>query len=117
MRKPAGQKSQRVCAVHAMPNSNCSARQGKVIQAIAKAVAEISTALRTPGVTETGSTNTFGDRQLEADVQTDRIVFEHLRASGAVETASSEESSDMHALGGSGFSVRAERPEVVSTSS
>ena len=81
------------------------ALQAKVLQAIVLAVTEISSTLRTPGATETGSTNTFGDKQLEADVQTDRIVFERLRASGAVETASSEESSDMHALGGSGFSV------------
>ncbi len=77
-----------------------------MIQAIAAAVAEISATLRTPSVSETGTTNTFGDRQLEADVQTDRIVFERLCACGAVETASSEESPDMHALGGSGFSVR-----------
>ena len=77
-----------------------------MIQAIADAVAAISATLRTPGVTETGSRNTFGDKQLEADLQTDRIVFDRLRACGAVETASSEESSDMHALGGSGFSVR-----------
>ena len=80
-----------------------------MIQAIAGAVADISTTLRTPGVHETGSTNTFGDKQLQADVETNRIVFEHLRACGAVQTASSEESSDMHALGGSGFSVRAKR--------
>ncbi len=98
-----------------MPNTCGSARQAKVIVAIASAVTEISTTLRTPGVTETGSTNTFGDKQLEADVQTDRIVFERLQASDAVETASSEESSDMHAMGGNGFSVRGKQAEVVST--
>ncbi len=103
-----------VCAAFMPCSDTCgSARQAKVIQAIALAVADISTTLRTPGVTETGSTNTFGDKQLEADVQTDRIVFECLRASGAVETASSEESSDMHPMGGSGFSVRAKRAKVV----
>ena len=102
-----------MCGMHTASKPCCSARQAKVIHAIASAVAEISTTLRTPGVTETGSTNTFGDKQLEADVQTDRIVFERLRASGAVETASSEESSDMLPMGGSGFSVRGQRVELV----
>ena len=42
---------------------------------------------------------------LQADVQADRIVFDKLRACGAVATASSEEQSDMLDMGGSGFSV------------
>ena len=69
-------------------------------------MAEIAATLRTPGVSETGGTNAFGDKQLLADVQSDKIVFDCLRNCGAVATASSEESSDMHDIGGSGFSVR-----------
>lgn len=52
-----------------------------------------------------GSFNTFGDRQLKADVAADSIMFQRLRECGAVETASSEENTDMVPMGGSGYSV------------
>ncbi|KAK9808421.1 hypothetical protein WJX73_003065 [Symbiochloris irregularis] len=75
------------------------------LQAIADAVAEISVVMRTVSCTETGGLNNFGDKQLQADIVADRIVFERLRSSGAVSTASSEEQSDMISLGGTGYSV------------
>ncbi len=38
-----------------------------------------------------GSTNTFGDHQLDVDLKTDAIIFDALRASGVVSSAASEE--------------------------
>lgn len=43
---------------------------------------------------------------MQVDVETDEIVFTHLRASGAVKTASSEEQTKCQDMGGNGFSVR-----------
>lgn len=77
---------------------------GKVVQAIFDAVEKISLMLRTTLPDEAGTTNTFGDKQLAADVISDGIVFEALRESGAVATASSEETTDQKHLGGSGYS-------------
>ena len=55
---------------------------------------------------ETGTSNVHGDSQLELDVAADTLIFAKLRECGAVETASSEETSEMVSLGGQGFSVR-----------
>lgn len=52
-----------------------------------------------------GSTNAFGDPQLDVDIRTDEILFSHLRDSGVVHTASSEENPVEVPLGGEGFSV------------
>eukprot|EP01036_Dinobryon_divergens_P030680 gene30680-39960_t len=38
-----------------------------------------------------GSTNSFGDHQLDVDLKTDAIIFEALRTSGVVSSAASEE--------------------------
>lgn len=62
--------------------------------------------LRAPNTANVGSINTFGDQQLEADVEADRIVFDALRSCGAVACASSEETTDVQNLGGSNYSVR-----------
>ncbi|KAK9829955.1 hypothetical protein WJX72_008858 [[Myrmecia] bisecta] len=83
-------------------------RLGVVVKAIAHCVEEIGTVLRDGGAastSEAGTANTFGDKQLQVDVQADEIVFRHLKDCGAVETASSEEQSDIHRLEGSGYSV------------
>jgi hypothetical protein len=42
---------------------------------------------------------------LQADLVADKIIFDSLRASNAVATATSEETSDMVDLGGQGYSV------------
>ena len=42
---------------------------------------------------------------LQIDVESDKIVFQQLRASGAVKTASSEEQTVCQDLGGHGYSV------------
>ena len=79
--------------------------------------------LRSSGHLAVGSTNAFGDKQLQvrialrhrlsicttaadfrcamqADVAADAIVFERMRECGAVETASSEEKPELVPLGG-----------------
>jgi fructose-1,6-bisphosphatase len=38
-----------------------------------------------------GSTNSFGDEQLDTDIKTDEVIFRHLRSSGDVHVGSSEE--------------------------
>lgn len=77
----------------------------QTLLAIADAVVAISELLRGKGVEESHSTNTFGDKQLNIDVESDAIVFQSLKASGAVKTASSEEQTDCLDLGGHGYSV------------
>jgi len=52
-----------------------------------------------------GSTNLFGDSQLDVDVKTDEIVFANLRKSGLVHVASSEEQPTEIYCGGNGYSV------------
>ena len=41
----------------------------------------------------------------QVDVETDKIVFKHLRASGVVKTASSEEHTECQDMAGNGLSV------------
>lgn len=53
----------------------------------------------------TGTTNSFGDQQLQADVRADLFLYDCLQQCGAVETASSEEQTDEKDLGGEGFTV------------
>ncbi|KAJ1423517.1 fructose-1,6-bisphosphatase class 1/Sedoheputulose-1,7-bisphosphatase [Ochromonadaceae sp. CCMP2298] len=52
-----------------------------------------------------GSTNDFGDNQLDVDLKTDAVLFDALRASGLVEVASSEEVPTAVPCGGSGYCV------------
>lgn len=63
--------------------------------------------LRVGDTKEANSANVHGDQQLELDIAADTLIFAKLRECGAVETASSEETSEMVDLGGQGFSVRA----------
>lgn len=62
--------------------------------------------LRNSHTGEAGSTNSHGDSQLEVDKAADTLIFGKLQECGAVEIASSEETSDMVSMGGQGFSVR-----------
>lgn len=78
-----------------------------VIQSIADAVADISDSLRTIDFDHghAGSTNSFGDDQIQADIHADELIFKHLRGCPAVESASSEEQSDILPMGGKGYTV------------
>eukprot|EP00466_Bigelowiella_natans_P014025 jgi/Bigna1/56810/estExt_Genewise1Plus.C_1250015 len=61
--------------------------------------------LRTDTGDQKGTTNAFGDDQLDTDVMADKLVFEHLQACGCVHTASSEETPKEVKIGGKGYSV------------
>ncbi|DBA78808.1 TPA: hypothetical protein ACH3X1_008704 [Trebouxia sp. C0004] len=77
----------------------------RTLSGIADAVVVISDILRGQGVEESHSTNTFGDQQLNIDVESDEVVFNHLRSCGMVKSASSEEQTECQDLGGHGYSV------------
>jgi sedoheptulose-bisphosphatase len=72
-----------------------------------EAVRTIGTNLRAGGYSsdKVGTTNAFGDHQLEVDVQTDEVIFNCLRASGNVHVAASEENPVEIDCGGVGYSV------------
>ena len=61
--------------------------------------------LRNSGAGEAGSSNSYGDKQLDVDMAADTLIFSKLQECGAVETASSEETTEMKPLGGQGFSA------------
>lgn len=66
----------------------------KLLSHILESIREIGTTLRSCGYSSShvGTQNSFGDNQLEVDVKTDEAIFKHLRNSGLVHVASSEES-------------------------
>lgn len=66
--------------------------------------------LRDTDVSAAGSTNSFGDDQLQADIVADDLIFQHLRSCPHVETASSEEQSDVLPMGGQGYTVSCRSP-------
>lgn len=78
-----------------------------VFMAIAKGVAYIADYLRlaTDTPATMGTTNSFGDAQLQADIRSDLYLYDCFKQCGSVETAQSEEQADEKYLGGSGFSV------------
>lgn len=66
---------------------------GKVYEGILDACKGISEHLRYSTVNKIQTTNSFGDVQLDQDVQTDSLIFESLRNTGMVFSALSEERS------------------------
>lgn len=54
---------------------------------------------------EVGTTNTFGDSQLDVDVKTDALIFQNLQSTGLIAVASSEENPIDIECFGEGFSV------------
>jgi sedoheptulose-bisphosphatase len=83
-----------------------SPKQVRVLHAIAAASTTIATiTLHTASTDVTGSINDCGDAQLGADLAADAVCTAALRASGAVEITSSEESTAEADAGGAGYSV------------
>ena len=66
---------------------------GKVYEGILEACKEIAEHLRYSTVNKIQTTNSFGDVQLDQDVQTDSLIFEALRNTNMVYSALSEERS------------------------
>eukprot|EP00002_Diphylleia_rotans_P012169 TRINITY_DN237_c0_g4_i1.p1 TRINITY_DN237_c0_g4~~TRINITY_DN237_c0_g4_i1.p1 ORF type:complete len:319 (-),score=64.44 TRINITY_DN237_c0_g4_i1:365-1321(-) len=81
----------------------------KVINSIADAVGIISKSMQTGNedfkASSTMTFNKFGDEQLHIDVLADQVIFGELKLSGAVATASSEETAEEVNMGGVGYSV------------
>ncbi|KAG2422629.1 hypothetical protein HXX76_010410 [Chlamydomonas incerta] len=76
-----------------------------VLNCIASVVSEISTVLRSAGSGYSGTSNAFGDNQLEVDVQVDRLIFDRLASCSAVQGAGSEEQPEIKPLPGQGYTV------------
>ncbi|CAM9226129.1 unnamed protein product [Phaeothamnion confervicola] len=66
---------------------------------------EIAYKIRTASCDKMACFNEFGDEQLAIDVLANNVIFENLKASGAVATASSEETPVEDPMGGEGYSV------------
>jgi sedoheptulose-bisphosphatase len=78
-----------------------------LISALLRSTREISEGLRHLHFSSdsVGTRNQFGDHQLDADVKADEVIFRHLRLSGLVHVASSEEKPAEVDCGGKGYSV------------
>jgi sedoheptulose-bisphosphatase len=77
----------------------------KVVLALFSAVKEIAYKVRTASCEKSACFNEFGDEQLAIDILANNVLFANLKACGAVETASSEETPTEDPQGGSGYSV------------
>lgn len=87
-----------------LEQSAVTPRLAVVAEALADACAQIAGVLRggaeTGGGTDTvGSSNAFGDEQLEADLRADAVIVDALRRCRAVATVSSEEKPSELAIG------------------
>lgn len=70
-----------------------------------RACKEIAYKVRTASCDKMSCFNDFGDEHLAIDILANNVIFDNLRASGAVATASSEETPTEDSMGGSGYSV------------
>eukprot|EP00595_Chromulina_sp_UTEXLB2642_P003435 CAMPEP_0196761382 /NCGR_PEP_ID=MMETSP1095-20130614/599_1 /TAXON_ID=96789 ORGANISM="Chromulina nebulosa, Strain UTEXLB2642" /NCGR_SAMPLE_ID=MMETSP1095 /ASSEMBLY_ACC=CAM_ASM_000446 /LENGTH=315 /DNA_ID=CAMNT_0042110851 /DNA_START=206 /DNA_END=1153 /DNA_ORIENTATION=- len=77
----------------------------KSIMAMFRAVKEIAYKIRTASCDKMACFNEFGDEQLAIDILANNVIFQNLKASGAVATASSEETPTEDPMGGKGYSV------------
>lgn len=78
-----------------------------VLSALLSACREIGDGLRncSYSAAKVGTQNTFGDNQLDVDVKTDAVIFRHLKSSGKVSVAASEENPMEIDCEGDGYSV------------
>jgi len=77
----------------------------KTCLAMFRACKEIAYKVRTASCDKMACFNEFGDEQLAIDILANNVIFSNLRASGSVETASSEENPTEDPMGGIGYSV------------
>lgn len=79
----------------------------RLLAAVLNGAAVIGYNLRSTGfsVESAGTSNAFGDVQLDADMKADAVLLSCLRETNVVETASSEENPVVIPCGGRGFSV------------
>lgn len=77
----------------------------KATMGMFRACKEIAYKIRTASCDKMSCFNEFGDEQLAIDILANNVIFENLKQSGAVATASSEETPTEDPMGGSGYSV------------
>lgn len=70
-----------------------------------RACKEIAYKIRTASCDKMSCFNEFGDEQLAIDILANNVIFQNLKNSGAVATASSEETPTEDPMGGTGYSV------------
>ena len=78
-----------------------------LLSVLLSSIRDIGSLLRTASLSSNsvGTSNAFGDLQLDVDVKTNAALFDRLKASGLVAVASSEEEPVEVPCGGSSFSV------------
>jgi fructose-1,6-bisphosphatase len=82
--------------------------QELLLKFILKSIQEISELLRNSSENlagQAGQTNSYGDHQLNIDIESDSIIFRQLKESGLVQSAVSEETPHLESLGGSHYAV------------
>lgn len=83
----------------------CEPGLKKTVLAMFRACKEIAYKVRTASCDKMSCFNEFGDEQLAIDILANNVIFQSLRNSGAVATASSEETPVEDPMGGTGYSV------------
>jgi len=77
----------------------------KTIMGMFRACKEIAYKIRTASCDKMACFNEFGDEQLAIDILANNVIFQNLKNSGSVATASSEETPTEDPMGGKGYSV------------
>jgi len=77
----------------------------KATLAMFRACKEIAYKVRTASCDKMACFNEFGDEQLAIDILANNVIFNELKKSGVVATASSEETPTEDPMGGKGYSV------------
>ena len=77
----------------------------KTVMGMFRACKEIAYKIRTASCDKMACFNEFGDEQLAIDLLANNVIFQNLKACGAVATASSEETPTEDPMGGKGYSV------------
>jgi sedoheptulose-bisphosphatase len=83
----------------------CEPGLKKATLAMFRACKEIAYKIRTASCDKMACFNEFGDEQLAIDILANNVIFNNLKACGAVATASSEETPTEDPMGGSGYSI------------
>lgn len=83
----------------------CDPGLKRATMAMFRACKEIAYKIRTASCDKMACFNEFGDEQLAIDLLANQVIFQNLKNSGAVATASSEETPTEDPMGGKGYSV------------
>lgn len=84
---------------------NADPKLAKAMMGLFSACKEIAYKIRTASCDKMACFNEFGDEQLAIDILANNVLFQNLKDSGVVATASSEETPTEDPMGGEGYSV------------